>query len=94
MECAMLSVKTCQLGLLLVLVGCSAQPKQVPVADHTIASTQDVQCHREQITGSMLGRTVCNTQAERDNQQQSLDDLRRQVTAPTATCIGAEKCGQ
>jgi hypothetical protein len=90
----MLSVKTCQLGLLLVLVGCSTQPKKVQVDDRTIASAQGLQCHHEEITGSMVGRTVCTDQADRNAQQHALDDFRRQVTAPTATCIGAEKCAQ
>jgi hypothetical protein len=90
----MLSVRTCQLGLLLVLFGCSTQPGKVQMADGTIASAQGLQCHHEEITGSMVGRTVCTNQADKNAQERSLDDLRRQVTSPTATCTGGEKCSQ
>jgi len=53
-----------------ILAACTTQP-----AKKVTAAANDVQCHTEQTTGSMIVRTVCLTKAQRDARQAGIDDL-------------------
>jgi hypothetical protein len=55
--------------ILLGIVGGCATP---PAKDD--ASASDVQCQEENISGTLLKKNVCRTQAERDAQQRSNAD--------------------
>ncbi len=65
--------KLCLLSLLITLAACTAQPKKVADAG------PDLQCHKEQLTGTMITKTVCTTAAERAAGQAHLDAVRAEA---------------
>lgn len=76
------NAKLCQLVILIIVAGCTAQRGK----DNANAAGADVQCHAEQLTGSMLGKTVCTTKAQRDAQQAAAADLQRASAAGGGGC--------
>ena len=79
-----------RLVALCILAGCAAQP-----AKNVNTATTDVQCHAEQITGSLVAHTVCTTKAQRDAQEAGLDDVRNFAERPVGGCTpGSPKCSQ
>lgn len=59
----------CGLVILITLAGCATQPgKDHGAADVNAAGT-DTQCHSQQLTGSMISKTVCSTKEWRNKQQ-------------------------
>jgi hypothetical protein len=72
------NAKLCQLSMLIIVAACTTQPNKVANA------APDVQCHSEEITGSLITKSVCTTRAERAAQQADLDDLKRVVQAGAA----------
>jgi hypothetical protein len=73
------NAKLCQLILLITVAACTTQPKKVASNDGP-----DVQCHTDQTTGSMIGKSVCTTRAERALQQSQIDDLRHAIQTGAA----------
>ncbi len=70
----MLSTRLLSLVTVSILAGCTTQPKKVSTA------ANDVQCHADSVTGTLIHKTVCLTKADRDAQQAANDDLKeRQV---------------
>lgn len=61
--------KPCLLVILIMVAGCAAQPAKDHGAPNASAAGTDVQCHSEQLTGSLISKTVCTTKAQRDAQQ-------------------------
>lgn len=76
--------------VLAILAGCATQPPASSRGD----SAQDLQCHDQRTTGSMMTRTVCTTKAERDAQQAATDQLRSSMEmqggcrGSAAQCVG------
>ena len=66
-------LKLCQLSMLIIVAGCTTQPKKVANVG------PDVQCHSEEAIGSLITRSICTTRAQREAQQAALDELRRTV---------------
>jgi hypothetical protein len=75
--------KLCGFIILAAVVGCATQP-----ATTANAAKPDRQCHADVLTGSMIGKTVCTTQAERDAAQATVDGVRQSVTTATGTNSG------
>jgi hypothetical protein len=71
--------KLCGFIILAAVAGCTTQPAKT--AD---AARSDRQCHTDVLTGSMITKTVCTTQAERDAEQASVVGLRQAVQTGTA----------
>jgi hypothetical protein len=71
----MSNAKLCQLGMLIIVAGCTTQPNK------TANGGPDLQCHSEETVGSLITRSVCTTRAQRAAQQAALDDLRREIEA-------------
>ena len=73
----MSDAKLCLLITLTIVAGCTTQPNKVADAG------PDVQCHAQETTGSLIGKRICTTRAQREGlqaeQQVQLDDLRRVV---------------
>jgi hypothetical protein len=63
----------CQLILLIIVAGCTTQPNKVADAG------PDVQCHSEQVTGSLITKSVCTTRAQRAQEQARVDALKQDV---------------
>jgi hypothetical protein len=77
------NAKLCQLVILIIVAGCATQPGKDHGADKVNAAGGDVQCHSEQLTGSMLSKTtVCTTQAQRD----AAENIRRAAAAEGGGC--------
>jgi hypothetical protein len=72
--------KPCGFIILAAVVGCTTQP-----AKTANAARPDRQCHTDVLTGSMISKTVCTTQAERDAAQANVAGMRQSVQAATAT---------
>jgi hypothetical protein len=67
------AVKLCQLGVLIIVAGCTAQP-------HNVANDgPDVQCHSVQTVGTLITKSECTTREQRAAQQGELGNLRRAV---------------
>jgi len=66
--------KLCGLIILAAVVGCTTQPPKT-----ANAAKPDRQCHTDVPTGSIIGKTVCTTQAERDAAQAAIADMRQSV---------------
>ena len=73
----------CRFILLAAVVGCTTQP-----AKTANAAKPDRQCHTDVLTGSMISKTVCTTQAERDAAQASLSDMHQSVQKATGSSSG------
>jgi hypothetical protein len=80
----MLDTKLLWLATVSILAGCTTQP-----AKNLSASRNDVQCHTEAMTGTLVGKTVCTTQAQRDAQKADDNDLKNMVLSHAGTCTGA-----
>jgi hypothetical protein len=89
----MSKAKLYRLVILCGVAGCSTQPATNHVANNANAAA-DVQCRSVQVTGSMLGKTVCTTQAERDAQQRDNEALRSIVDSQPYGCRGGGQCSQ
>jgi hypothetical protein len=71
----MSNAKLCQLGMLIIVAGCTTQP-------HKVANDgPDVQCRSVETTGSLIIKSICTTEAQRAAQQAELGDLRREIEA-------------
>ena len=75
--------KLCGFIILAAVVGCTTQP-----AKTANAAGPDRQCHADVLTGSMINKTVCTTQAERDAAQASVDGMRQSVQTATGSGSG------
>jgi hypothetical protein len=74
------NVKLCQLIMLIIVAACTTQPNKV-----ASNAGPDVQCHADQTTGSLIGKSVCTTRAQRALQQSQIDDLRHAIGTGAAT---------
>ncbi len=76
---------------LLVMLGIFAGCATPPNKDHgpTVANStgSDVQCHVAYITGTFMKKNVCSTQADRDAEQRSDDDLEDRVAQQPQTTL-------
>jgi hypothetical protein len=84
----MLNAKLYPLAILIMVVGCAAQPPKVATAN---AGT-DVQCHSEKLTGSLIPRSVCTTKEQRDQMQAEADNIRSHVQSPGDPCRAGAGC--
>jgi hypothetical protein len=66
--------------ILAAVVGCTTQPSRT--AD---ASQPEKQCHTDVLTGSLVHKTVCTTQAERDAEQATVVGMRQSVQTATGS---------
>lgn len=82
--------KFCRLAILIIVAGCTTQPAKDRAAHANPGS--DVQCHSEELTGSMITRTVCTTKEQRDAQQAVVDKVERTVHQPGDPCRPAAGC--
>ena len=63
------NAKPCQLVILIMVAGCATQPGKEHGAANVNAAGTEIQCHSEQLTGSLISKSVCTTKAHRDAQQ-------------------------
>lgn len=77
---------------ILLLTGCATQPGKDHGAANVNAAGTDIQCHSEQLTGTMLSKQVCTTKAQRDAQQAAVDDLKN-AAAHSVGCSGSAAAG-
>jgi hypothetical protein len=63
------NAKLCQLVILIVVAGCATQPGKDHGAATVNAAGADTQCRSQELTGSLISKTVCTTKAQRDAQQ-------------------------
>jgi hypothetical protein len=75
--------KLCGFIILAAVVGCATKP-----AKTANAAGPDRQCHTDVLTGSMIDKTVCTTQAERDAAKANVDSMRQQVQTATGSNSG------
>jgi hypothetical protein len=75
--------KLCGFIILAAVVGCTTPPPRT--AD---AARPDRQCHADVLTGSLVRKTVCTTQAERDAEQTTVDGVRQSVQTATGSNTG------
>ena len=75
--------KLCGFIILAAVVGCTTQP-----AKTANATRPDRQCHTDKLTGSMINKTVCATQAERDAAQAAVAGMRQSVQTATGSDSG------
>jgi hypothetical protein len=75
--------KLCGFITLAAVVGCTAQP-----AKTANAAGPDRQCHTDTLTGSIINKTVCTTQAERDAAKATVSDMRQSVQGATGSNAG------
>ena len=78
------------LAVSIIVAGCATQPGKAPVA--SAKAEPDVQCHSEQLTGSMITRTVCTTKAQREALQAGADAVRDDYQHPGGTCRPGATC--
>jgi hypothetical protein len=62
-----------------LLAGCTTPPATNHTATAANAAGADRQCHTEQLTGSLISRTVCTTKAQRDAEQAALDQYKSDI---------------
>jgi hypothetical protein len=75
--------KLCGFIILAAVVGCTTQPART-----ANAAGPDRQCHADVLTGSLIGKTVCTTQAERDAAQATVAGVRQSVQTATGSSAG------
>lgn len=75
--------KLCEFIILAAVVGCTTQPSKT-----ASAAKPDRQCHTDVLTGSMIPKTVCTTQAERDAAQAAVADVQQSVRTATGSGSG------
>ena len=61
-----------------IVAGCTTQPAKNPSSSTLASNGPDVQCHTEELAGTMIGKTVCTTQADRDAQKRTDEAIRQQ----------------
>jgi hypothetical protein len=89
----MVNAKLCLLVTAGLLAGCAAQPDKDRTATVANANGDGRQCQSEPITGSMLHKTVCSTQAQRDAERQAAQDLKDTTGRQGGACkAGATVC--
>jgi hypothetical protein len=79
LEILMSNAKLCQLVILIVVAGCATQPGKDHGAATVNAAGTDTQCHSEQLTGTLVSKTVCTTKAQRDAQQALVGEVQKSV---------------
>ena len=79
LEILMSNAKLCRLVILIVVAGCATQPGKDHGAATVNAAGTDTQCHSEQLTGTLISKTVCPTKAQRDAQQVLLGEVQNTV---------------
>jgi hypothetical protein len=85
----------CLLVTLGMVAGCATRPVNDHGTQNLNAGGPDVQCHTVQLTGSMIGKNVCTTRAERDAQQSATDELKHNVETRVGGCTSASsQCQQ
>ena len=66
-----------------ILTACATPPDKNHASTIANANGSDVQCHVTNISGTFVKKKVCSTQADRDAEQRSDDDLQyRAAMAP------------
>jgi hypothetical protein len=75
--------KLCGFIILAAVVGCTTPPART-----ASAAKPDRQCHTDVLTGSIISKTVCTTQAERDAAQATVDGMRKSVQTATGSDSG------
>jgi hypothetical protein len=75
--------KLCGFIILVAVAGCTT-----PLAKTANAAGPDRQCHTDVLTGSLIGKTVCTTQAERDAAKANVDGMRQSIQTATGTSGG------
>jgi hypothetical protein len=75
--------KLCGFIMLAAAVGCTTQP-----AKTANVAKPDRQCHTDVLTGSLISKTVCTTQAERDAEQATVDGMRQSVQTAKGSDAG------
>jgi hypothetical protein len=75
----MSNAKLCQLVILIVVAGCATQPGKDHGAATVNAAGTDTQCHSQELTGTMMSKTVCTTKAQRDAQQGLVGEVQNSV---------------
>jgi hypothetical protein len=79
----------CLLALLAACTLHAARPSQATV----VTGEAGVQCRNERLTGTLIARRICTTQAQRDamasGTQATMDNLNRQ---PIPACPGLPGC--
>jgi hypothetical protein len=88
----MLDIKLGHLVVFITLAGCTTQPGRDHRADSANVAGADVQCHSEQMTGTMLSKSVCTTAAQREAAQADADNLRR-TAAQSGSCRSGSGAG-
>lgn len=79
------NAKLCQLSMLIIVAACTTQPDKVANAG------PDVQCHSQQLTGTLISKSVCTTRDQRAHEQAQVDALKQSVqTAATASQPGGQ----
>jgi hypothetical protein len=86
----MLNAKLCGFALLILVAGCTTQPAKDPKVAN--AAGDDRQCTTVRPTGSLIGKTICTTAADRAAQQAEMDDLKHVVTQNGCVRAGGEGC--
>ena len=71
--------KLCGFIILAAIVGCTTQPPKT-----ANAASSNRQCHTDVLTGSMITKTVCTTQEERDAAHATVTGMRQSVQTATA----------
>jgi hypothetical protein len=72
--------RLCGYIILGAVVGCTTQP-----AATANAAKPARQCHTDVLTGSMINKTVCTTQAERDAAQANVRAFQESVQAASGS---------
>lgn len=75
-----------------LVAGCTTQPRTDQRADSGSAAGADVQCHSEQLTGTLLSKSVCTTRAQRDAAQAEAERLKN-AAAQSGSCRSSSGAG-
>jgi uncharacterized lipoprotein YajG len=79
------NAKLFQLIPLIIVAACTSQPNKVADAG------PDVQCHSQQLTGSLITKSVCTTRDQRAHEQAQVDALKQEIqTSATASQPGGQ----
>jgi len=82
----MFNAKLYQLVTLSIVAGCTTQPVKDHVTNNVSAAGTGVQCHVVDVAGSMIGKTVCTTKAQRDAQQADVSEVKNAVDTQPTVC--------
>jgi|HubBroStandDraft_2_1064218.scaffolds.fasta_scaffold685995_1 hypothetical protein len=67
------------LVMLGIFTGCATSPNKGHGSTVANAAEPDKQCHVQNITGTFVKKYVCSTQADRDAEERSTEDLEYRV---------------